>query len=384
MMIEPVPTPEEEAHLRRALQLATLAWGETHPNPMVGAVVVEDGHVVAEGWHKRAGDPHAEVMALRDLGRQPKPGAVFCVTLEPCSTQGRTPPCTDALLEAGVKRVIVGTPDPNPAHAGRGLDLLRATGVEVALATGSLAAACADLNLLFNHHVVTGAPLFALKLAVTADDKLAERAGFPSAVTGPEALADVMRWRRLFPVIAVGARTVLADDPRLTARLSAGEWCPRRLILDPRLSTVSENAPLPKVYADDFRERSTVVTGPNAYAGQAARERLAEAGVSLLELPLDASGAFSFADLRRRLAMESLSGVYFEGGADVARRLLAENALDYLFHYRSPKTFPCPEALAAPPLSAFPLSPDARRENFGDDLLIRSHLQRTSVSDLSP
>lgn len=383
MNFEPAPTPEEEVHLSRALELAALAWGETRPNPMVGAVVVEDGRIVAEGWHERAGEPHAEVMALRDLGRPPKPGAVFCVTLEPCSTHGRTPPCVDALLEAGVKRVVVGTPDPNPAHAGRGLDLLRAAGVEVALATGTLAAACADLNLLFNHHVVTGAPLFALKLAVTADDKLTERAGSPSAVTGSEARADVMRWRRLFPAIAVGARTVLADDPRLTARLPGGEWCPRRLILDPRLSTVPENAPMPKVYADEFRERSTVVTGPNASAGQVARERLAEAGVSLLELPLDATGAFSFADLRRRLASENLSGVYFEGGADVARRLLAEDALDYLFHYRSPKTFPGPEALAAPPLSAYPLGSDVRRKTFGDDLLTRGHLQHNSVSDAS-
>ena len=364
----------EEAHLRRALELAKKAWGDTHPNPMVGAVIIEGDQIVAEGFHSRAGEPHAEVVALRNLGRRPKPGAVLYVTLEPCSTHGKTPPCVDAILESGIRRVVVGTHDPNHAHAGRGLGKLRFAGVEVVKAEGELADECADLNLVFNHHVVTGEPFFALKLAVTADGKMAEKPGVPSAITGPEARADVMRWRRLFPAIAVGAGTVQADDPRLTARLPDDEWCPRRIILDGRLSSVPETGTLPKVYADEHRGNTLVVTGPATSNTEVRRSRLAEAGVALRELPLDASGHFSFVDLRSILVEETLTGVYFEGGPTVARRLIEEKALDYLFWYESPKRFPNPDALEAPPLSDFPLGEDARREIFGVEALLRGRL----------
>ena len=360
-----------EHYLRRSLELARAAWGETHPNPMVGCVIVEDSQVVAEGFHARAGAPHAEVMALAKLGRAPKAGAILCVTLEPCSTHGRTPPCVKAILDSGISIVVVGALDPNPAHAGHGLDLLRQAGVEVIEADGDLAADCADLNMIFNHQVVTGEPFFSLKLAVTANGKVAERPGASSVITGPEARADVMRWRRLFPAIAVGASTVVADDPQLTARLPEGTWCPRRIILDGKLSSVPSKGNFPKVYSDDYRASTLVVTAVGSSPSR--RAMLAEAGVTLSELPADESGRFPIADLKKLCAKEGLTGVYFEGGAIVARQLLDGGALDHLFWYESPKLFDKEDAPAAPPLASFSLH-GKRSIQFGPDLLTRGYL----------
>ncbi len=364
----------EKSHLGRALDLAKTAWGETHPNPMVGAVIAEDDNIVSEGFHAFAGGPHAEVVAMRELASRPNPEAVLYVTLEPCSTHGRTPPCVQSIVDSGIRRVVVGTPDPNPAHAGRGVDLLRNAGIEVMEASGEIAEDCADLNLIFNHGIVESTPFIALKLAVTSDEKLTEKPGVPSEITGSGAKMDVMSWRRYFPAIAVGAGTVLADDPRLTARLPEGEWCPRRIILDGRLSTVSDAEELPMVYTDSFREKTLVVTGsknPNMLTRLA---RLENAGVSVRELPLDESGSFRLTDLRSILTDEDLGGVFFEGGAKVARRLLEEKFLNYLFWYQSSKRFPGEAALTAPELSVFPLGDCVRRENFGNDVLIRGHL----------
>src|SRR3972149_4946205 len=159
-----------EHFMRRALAVARQGWGATHPNPMVGAILVEDGEVVAEGFHARTGEPHAEIMVLRNLGRLPRAGATLYVTLEPCSTQGRTGACTSAITAAGLRYVGAGAPAPNPAHAGRGFEVLRAAGIDVT--AGVLAEECADLNLLFNHWMTKQTPLLAAKAAVTLDGKI--------------------------------------------------------------------------------------------------------------------------------------------------------------------------------------------------------------------
>src|SRR5262249_17847975 len=159
----------------------------------------------------------------RALGRKPKNGATLYVTLEPCCTHGRTPPCTEAIVAAGITKVVAGATDPNPAHAGKGFEILRAGGVHVT--SGILARECADLNLIFNHWIVTGAPLFAAKSGVTLDGKVATRTGDSKWITGEAARANGHHWRRYFPAIAVGAGTVRADDPRLTARHGEAEWC---------------------------------------------------------------------------------------------------------------------------------------------------------------
>ena len=364
----------EERHLKRALELAKKAWGETHPNPMVGAVIVENDELVAEGYHARAGEAHAEIVALDNLGRLPCPDAELYVTLEPCSTSGQTGSCVEAIIKAGFNRVVVGALDSNPVHAGRGLDKLREAGIEVCKVEGPLAEACLNLNLIFNYQIVRKQPFFALKLAVTKDSKIAEHHGQSSVITGEEARADVMRWRRLFPAIAIGAGTVVADNPSLTARLPSGDWCPRRIILDGKLSSVPETGILPNVYSDAFSESTLVVTGEASSDTDLRRVRLIDAGVTVHELPLDSGDGFSYSKLREILAEEDLTGVYFEGGAKVARQMLREKAVDYLFWYQSPKTFPNADAVEAPSLADFPLPEKVQSTKLGEDSLIRGFL----------
>ena len=324
---------DHDSLMRRALALARRGWGETHPNPMVGALIVEDGEVVAEGFHEKAGTPHAEINALRQLGRSPRPGATLYVTLEPCSTHGRTPPCTEALVDAGITRVVSGATDPNPAHTGRGYELLRAGGVEVV--TGILADECADLNLIFNHWITTGRPLFAAKSAVTLDGKVATRTGDSKWITGELARADGHRWRRLFPAIAVGAGTIRADNPRLTARLGDTEWCPWRLVFDGLLRTVTDKS-MPHVYTDDFRERTIVVTTPHGGLGYV--RKLNSLGVKTWVLPSN-SPKVNFEDFRKHCAAAGITGVFFEGGAQLLSELLQGREIDYLLVYHAPVLF---------------------------------------------
>ncbi|MDE3085020.1 MAG: bifunctional diaminohydroxyphosphoribosylaminopyrimidine deaminase/5-amino-6-(5-phosphoribosylamino)uracil reductase RibD, partial [Verrucomicrobiota bacterium] len=323
-------TELHEFFMQRALELARRGWGETHPNPMVGGLVVEDGQIVAEGFHAQAGAPHAEQMALAALGRRPAPEATLYVTLEPCSTAGRTGPCTEAIIAAGIKKVVIGAVDPNPAHNGRGLEALRAAGVEVA--AGVCERECTDLNLIFNFWIARDTPLLAAKSAVTLDGRIACRTGDSKWITGEAARADVMRWRRLFPAIAVGAGTVMKDNPRLTARLGDEEWCPLRFIFDGLLRTVIDRN-LPQVYTDKFKERTVVVT--TTHAGQGYVRKLRELGVQVWSLP-SATQRVSFKDFRKKCAEESITGVYFEGGAQLVSELLQSRELDYLFVYRSP------------------------------------------------
>lgn len=324
---------QHEHFMRHAIALARRAWGDTHPNPLVGAVVVEDGAVVAEGWHARAGEAHAEVAALRALGRTPRAGAILYVTLEPCSTHGRTPPCVDAIVDAGITRVVVGATDPNPAHAGRGFELLRATGVEVI--EGVLAADCEDLNLVFNHGMTARTPLLAAKSGVTLDGKVATRTGDSKWITSAAARANGHLWRRYFPAIAVGAGTVRADNPRLTARVGDTEWCPWRLVFDGLLRTVLDKS-MPNVYTDEFRERTIVVTTPHGGLGYV--RKLNAQGVKTWVLN-STSPKVNFQDFRRRCVEEGIGGVLFEGGAQLLSELLQARELDYLFVYHAPVLF---------------------------------------------
>jgi len=366
---------KDEFFMRRAIALARQAWGRTHPNPLVGAIIVEEGVVVAEGFHACDGGPHAERAALAALGRIPKAGATLYVTLEPCSTHGRTGACSDAIREAGIKRVVVGATDPNPQHAGHGFDVLRAAGVEVV--TGVLAAECADLNLIFNHWITTGGPLFAAKVAVTLDGKIACRTGESRWITGEAARADVHTWRRYFPGIAAGATTIIKDNPKLTARTADGEtWCPMRFVFDGLLRTMGE-AHLPRVYTDEYRERTIVVTTPHGGMGYVRKLRGLGVQVWVMETPTQ---RVNFADFRKRCAEEKVTGVYFEGGAQLISELVRSRQLDYLFTYRAPVLFADEKAktmfagLRPEHLDQAVRLTQVRQEIFGDDSLIRGQV----------
>ncbi|MFA5257448.1 MAG: bifunctional diaminohydroxyphosphoribosylaminopyrimidine deaminase/5-amino-6-(5-phosphoribosylamino)uracil reductase RibD, partial [Opitutales bacterium] len=297
-----------EARMRRAIDLARRAWGDTHPNPHVGAVIVApDGSVVGEGWHARAGAPHAEVAALLEAGQRAR-GATLYVTLEPCCTQGRTPPCTQAIRDAGIARVVAGATDPNPAHAGRGYCVLREAGIKVV--HGILEDECEDLNLIFNQWISKGQSLFAAKVATTLCGHIATRTRDSKWITGDEARADAHRWRRYFPAIAVGSGTVLADDPRLSVRQpGAAESCPLRFVFDRTLRTA--RGMLPGLYRDAYRARTTVVTDENAPTD--GEDILCELGVSVLRLP---EGAPFWPAFRTHCVRDGITGVLFEGGSE--------------------------------------------------------------------
>src|SRR5579862_5380532 len=224
--------------MRLALRLARRGYGATSPNPMVGAVLVKNGEIIGHGWHRKAGGPHAEIEALHDAqdqGHSPR-GATLYVTLEPCCTHGRTPPCTDAIIAAGIKRVVAGATDPNPKHAGRGFEILRRA--EIKVVHEILTQECTRLNEAFNHWIVHRTPFVIVKAAMTLDGKIATASGESKWITGEKTRAAGMKLRQDSDAILVGVNTILADDPSLTVRIRTkdGGWRMgkpiRRIILD--------------------------------------------------------------------------------------------------------------------------------------------------------
>ena len=367
---------QDELYMRRALSLARRGWGQTHPNPMVGAVVVENGKVVGEGWHARDGGPHAERVALDSVPGELSGTATLYVTLEPCSTAGRTGACCDAILAAGVKRVVVGAIDPNPVHVGGGVEKLRAAGVEVE--TGVCDEACEDLNLIFNHWITKDVPLLAAKTAVSLDGRIACRSGDSRWITNELSRADVHHWRGLFPAIAAGAMTVMTDNPRLTIRTEGQEeQCPWRFVFDGLLRTVNHRS-MPSVYTDEFKERTIVVTTPHGGLGYV--RQLENMGVNVWVLPSDTQRV-KFSDFRQRCAEEKITGVYFEGGALLVSDMLRAQELDYLFSYRSPVLMADDRAkgglsgLRPDRLSETVRLREVQHANFGEDQLMRGWVQ---------
>ncbi len=282
---------------------------------MVGAVLTRDGQVIGRGWHHQAGAPHAEIEALRDArarGLSPR-GAVLYVTLEPCCTHGRTPPCTTAIIGAGIKKVVASATDPNPAHAGRGFEILRAAGVKVV--AGALAARAEALNESFNHWIVRRLPLVTLKAAMTLDGKIATASGESKWITGPAARAEGMKLRRLHDGILAGVETVLRDDPSLTWRPAADRRPAarirplRRFILDSRART-----PLTaKVVSDEFAAQTTICVTEAASKGavQALGQRVR------VEVAPQRDGRVDVEWLVRRLGNEEITSLLVEGGGEV-------------------------------------------------------------------
>lgn len=365
---------DKPALMDLAIAEARTVMGRTHPNPAVGAVILHKGEIVARGATQPAGQDHAEVVALkafRNAGLKPDSSTVMAVTLEPCSTSGRTGPCTEAITEAGIPRLLIGTIDPNPAHKGRGIDRLQEAGLIVE--AGIREPECKDLNLIFNWSMETGNPFFAGKIATTLDGRIATRGGLSKWITGSSARADVHRWRRYFPAIAVGAGTVLADDPALTARIQDdGEWCPIRFVFDRHLVSFKDG--LPRLYSDRWKERTIIVT--TRLQAERIRELEADHGLRFWQTyeNMDDGGLREFSE---RCGEEGITGVYVEGGAHLLSSFLKNRFLHYLFAYRSPKILADTSGLA--PFSGDePVSmketirlSGIRHSCFGDDQLMR-------------
>jgi diaminohydroxyphosphoribosylaminopyrimidine deaminase/5-amino-6-(5-phosphoribosylamino)uracil reductase len=310
----------DQAYMARALTLAARGLYTTDPNPRVGCVVVRDDRVLGEGWHVRAGEPHAEVLALRAAGPDAR-GATLYVTLEPCSHSGRTPPCADALIAAGVARVLCCTVDPNPKVAGRGLERLRAAGIAVSV--GILAAEARDLNVGFFSRFERGRPFIRLKLAMSLDARTAPASGGRAWISGEAARADVQGWRARSGAVLTGAGTVRTDDPRLDVRLAYGSWVrqPLRVLLDPML-TCSVDAKL-------FHGHGALV-----FAAADAPVR-AQDSARVERLPRAAGGLDLHAVVRHLTELE-INELLVECGPRLAGAFILSNLVDELVLYMAP------------------------------------------------
>ncbi len=312
-------------YMQLALELARSCKGQTSPNPTVGAVIVKNGRVVGTGSHLKAGEAHAEVHALRTAGQEAR-GSTAYVTLEPCSHTGKTPPCADALIQAGVKRVIVATPDPNPLVAGRGIKRLQEAGIEVE--TGLFETEARQLNEDFNKFIVTGIPFVTVKTAMTLDGKIATVTGHSRWVTGEEARREVHQLRHQHDAILVGVDTVIQDNPQLTTRLPQGGKNPIRIILDSRLR-VPENT---RVIVE--RESPTWIFTTD-HADPNKKSWLEQNGVQVIS-----TGSEPRVDLHRvmqQLGQDQITSVLVEGGAKVNQSFLRERLVDKIIAYIAPK-----------------------------------------------
>ena len=317
---------QDEVFMQRALDLAAKALGRTSPNPAVGAVIVRGGRVIGEGFHRRAGLPHAEVEALQRVNGTAR-GATLYVNLEPCAHHGRTPPCAEALIAAGLKRVVVGIVDPNPLVRGRGLRRLRQAGI--AVTTGILREECERLNEDFAVFIRTGRPLVTLKLAASLDGRIATASGDSHWISGERSRRLVHELRNRADAVLVGAETVRVDDPQLTCRVRGGRD-PLRVILDGRL-TIS---PAARVCTQRSTAATLVVT--TAESGQGEKRRLLEQqGVEILCLPGD-QGRVPLRPLLEALGRRGVKHVLIEGGGQVAAAALAEGVVDKVLFFYGP------------------------------------------------
>lgn len=310
--------------MQRALDLAVKAVGRTSPNPVVGAVIVRGGRVVAEGFHRRAGLPHAEIEALRRINGTAR-GATLYVNLEPCSHYGRTPPCAEALIRAGLKRVVVGMVDPNPLVRGRGLRRLRRAGIEVT--AGVLRDKCERLNEDFAVFIRTGRPMVTLKLAASLDGHIATASGDSQWISGESSRRLVHQLRNRVDAVLVGAETVHTDNPQLTCRVRGGRD-PLRIILDGRL-TISPEARV----CTQHSTASTVVVTTEEYGQYEKRSLFEQQGVEVLCLPGE-QGRVQLPLLMAELGKRGVKHVLIEGGSQVAAAALGEGVVDkVLFFY---------------------------------------------------
>ena len=317
------PSPDDVRHMARALQLAKRGLYTTDPNPRVGCVIVRDGQVVGEGWHRRAGEPHAEVHALAAAGQQAR-GATAYVSLEPCCHHGRTPPCSEALVKAGIARVVAAMPDPNPRVASQGIADLEKAGIRVDI--GLLQAESERLNPGFISRMTRARPYLRVKLAASLDGRTALANGESKWITGEAARADVQRLRARSSAILTGIGTVLTDDPSLTVRNLNVDRQPLRVVVDPqlRMRPAARMLTLPG---------TTLVVTSDQHAHAAATLRAA--GAEVLHLPV-VSERMNLKLLMEHLAAREVNEVLVEAGATLCGELLRAGLIDELVLYLAP------------------------------------------------
>ncbi len=337
----------DESYMRKALTQAAKGLGRTSPNPMVGAVVVKGGssitrkgRIIGRGYHAGAGLAHAEVVAIDNAVIATKgsiKGADLYVTLEPCMSFGRTPPCTDAIIEAGIRRVFIGAGDPNPKVRGRGIRRLRRAGIEVV--TGILKAECTALNLAYNKHIVSGLPFVTLKLATSLDGRIAVRGGDSSWITSKESRGYVHELRNIVDCVMVGYGTALADNPRLTTRGIKGGRDPMRAVLDAGLrlqadANIFKGAEKTRVFVFAAKKATPKkVTAEKAFAKKA--EALKAKGVEVIRVPSSKAG-LSLKAVLKELGDRGVTDLLVEGGGVLAAGLLKAALVDRVLWFTAP------------------------------------------------
>lgn len=358
----------DEEYMRYALELAKRGCGFVSPNPMVGAVIVKNGKIIGEGWHTKYGCPHAEREALSHCTDDPK-GADIYVTLEPCCHYGKQPPCTDALIEAGIKRVFVGSPDPNPLVAGKGVEILRSHGIEVT--ENILREECDALNEIFLHYITAKQPFTALKYAMTADGKIAAFTGKSKWITGEAARRDVHFLRKKYSAIMIGSGTAKADDPMLNCRIENGRD-PVRIVCDTHLG-LSMDSRLVKSAKDIPLIIASCCTDSEKH------KPYLDAGCEIITLP-EKDGHTDLNALMTELGKRSIDSVLIEGGGTLNWASLRAGIVNKVYTYIAPKLLGGEGAKSPVGGEGFP-SPDEavrlRTQNvrmIGDDILIESEV----------
>lgn len=365
--------------MREALRLAKRAKWETSPNPMVGAVLAKRGEIIGRGCHRRAGLPHAEVNAIADAKRQGHSlgNATLYVTLEPCSTTGRTPPCTQAILDAGISRVVVAATDPNPDHAGRAFRQLKRKGVKVE--HGLMAEPASEMNAAFNHWITTGLPFVTVKAAMTLDGKIATARGESKWITGPLARREGMKLRHEADAILVGVNTVLADDPSLTVRdvrRPKAEWRGpelRRIVLDPR----ARSPLVAKLLNDENTPATTLVVSSEAPAKRLAK---LDSKCTTMTCRLAKRG-FVLKALLKKLGIQNVTHLLVEGGGETNAAFIEAGLVNRIAFFYAPKILGGRDArtgVAGDGLSlasGLPLE-KIRWRNLGPDLMLTARIGR--------
>lgn len=360
-----------ERHMQRCLELAIQAHGRTAPNPMVGAVIVdEEGHVLAEDYHHRRGEPHAEPNVLSLLGEKARGQAMY-VSLEPCSHFGKTPPCADAVIASGIKKVVAGIVDPNPKVAGRGLEKLRNAGVEVIV--GVLESECRWLNRGFIKRVTQGLPWVHLKMATTLDGRIADRNGASRWITGGLARQYVHELRNICDVVIVGGATVAADDPQLTVRDVEGGRNPRRAVVSPKLGVPADRR--------IFKETGATIYTAEQNVTDRARSQFGAATTLIGIAKGDDPDGIDLRAMLQHLAVEGANEVLCEGGGHLAAALLQAGLVDEVHWFVAPKLIIDEQAIASLSGSAFRAIGEAldlcsvEMDRLGEDMLIHGVLR---------
>lgn len=321
----------KEKYMKRVLELAKKGEGRTSPNPMVGCVVVKEGKVIAEGFHEQYGGFHAERNALLKCGQEAE-GADLYVNLEPCCHQGKTPPCTDIIIEKKVKRIFVGCLDSNPLVAGKGLEILKKYGIEVEV--GILEKECRALNEVFFHYIETGLPFVAMKYAMTLDGKIACETGDSKWVSGEESRNQVQKLRNKYRGIMAGIGTVLADNPMLNCRMEKGKN-PVRIICDSKLC-IPEDCRI----VETAKEQETIIAYCNSKTKDPQKqkkiEQLEKKGVQLISVS-EQNGMLYLPELLQKLAERKIDSILLEGGGTLNASMLEERLVQRVYAFIAPK-----------------------------------------------